>query len=102
MLEILHDLRKPDFEQNGNNKASAHDYLYDEFVQREQKLEQKMTVMDSQSKRQLLLDKSDCVCIINFVQHVRSVCTDLQATAKKPVDSLVDNSVLDQFNNLKL
>ena len=102
MLEILHDLRKPDFEQTDQKQSLASDYLYDEFVKKEQKLEQKMNVIDSQTKRQLLLDQSDCVYIINFVQHVRSVCTDLQATAKKPVDSLVDNSVLDQFNNLKL
>ena len=119
MLEILHDLKinhEVDFNSmdsgSKNNVPAASDYLYDEFVKKEQRFENgfgndknsnnKVQPKSSQMKRQMALDQVDCVYVVNFVQHVRSVCSDLQATAKKPVDSLVDSSVLDQFNNLKL
>jgi hypothetical protein len=116
MLEILHDLKinhEVDFNsiESGKNVPAASDYLYDEFVKKEQSLENtnsnhnlkhKFQPKNLQLERQMILDRLDCVYVVNFVHHVRSVCTDLQATAKKPVDTLVDSSVLDQFNNLKL
>jgi len=118
MLEILHDLKinhEVDFNsmESGKNVPAASDYLYDEFVKKEQhcqenhknannKFQQHNKFKNLQMERQMALDQLDCVYVVNFVHHVRSVCTDLQATAKKPVDTLVDSSVLDQFNNLKL